>query len=958
MFSGIRSLLLGFTGSSDTNQDVNETVSSTEINNNSTILNDTNKSNQKEKTSLNNDATAILNAATTILTEQLVVPPRPSIEQLQASSHQLLPTLNEQQEIGFEHGIECNFEVKLIEDDTNNSKDKSSLGYSGDIDDDIDDDSWELLDYNDKQELKTSSLLQEAANIRKPNASLDGGASTSFTSNPNLSFENGNEVTALEESNDPLGGGDWTNLVTVSDADKTATGADASIESNDTGSNPEKKRNNNKKKKRNRKNRAIELVRGTTRVDDSEAFPELVSGVDVGFASSQLPTNYAEILKRGCKLDDNKQNSTLNHDVAKASTCKTDFEIISDDGGLESQLEIVGDKKTILEPSANPELCRAEDDNDESSNERSLSENSRCSSGNQTNQLKRLHYADYYDEIIPKHRHKKKVPLFISCKRRNILKLSKSTHSEVTETLNVNGRKNNYILDKPAQASKPTISIGSQKRKDAKLLARSMLLNENENDACESEPEDQGREQEVDEGSQEWRKQNSSKKSKKDRSKLIVSARKLAKETTSLMPPPPSSSMSQQPIASTSNAGGYDSSDVPEMDESWYVTPPPCFTGSKSHKMLQPKAKEDARENALIEHPSIYIAQNAMQQDRTLEASGSGSKVSNGLTNLNIDSNNKEAKASSASLSWSLWSNSFQDGDSLNDPNSPFEVDNSSESDDFDVMFDESIVVSKQQQQQPAVVVVVGQAGDPKLAVNMMNEHEHEHENENELDNENLVQADLVMLEPADDHKMSVNEEPSKASGKRPLTSVRPIKPERQPSWQLRRKRVNRRSLSGSSGSPSSELKKQKSTQASARPIGSTGSSNKTPTVEGSTAKPTSPSATSIIDRIGSSIFANLTNLASNFGPSSTCSLHSESRSPLDASNGVKSSLNNQHKMSVCLGHHQQQINRRPSSNQMSRKNQILKVSSASNKRPDRRTKMHKFMNGISVNRKVQTNYH
>lgn len=61
----------------------------------------------------------------------------------------------------------------------------------------------------------------------------------------------------------------------------------------------------------------------------------------------------------------------------------------------------------------------------------------------------------------------------------------------------------------------------------------------------------------------------------------------------------------------SASAAGNDSSDFPEMDESWYVTPPPCFTGSKNvanHQQEPEVAKEAARENALIEHPSIYVS--------------------------------------------------------------------------------------------------------------------------------------------------------------------------------------------------------------------------------------------------------------------------------------------------------------------------------------------------------------
>lgn len=72
-----------------------------------------------------------------------------------------------------------------------------------------------------------------------------------------------------------------------------------------------------------------------------------------------------------------------------------------------------------------------------------------------------------------------------------------------------------------------------------------------------------------------------------------------------------------------SNNCSNESSDIAEMDESWYVTPPPCFTGVKAKSQLDAshgqiasvvaKEAEAERENSLIEHPSIYIAGTSKQ---------------------------------------------------------------------------------------------------------------------------------------------------------------------------------------------------------------------------------------------------------------------------------------------------------------------------------------------------------
>lgn len=84
--------------------------------------------------------------------------------------------------------------------------------------------------------------------------------------------------------------------------------------------------------------------------------------------------------------------------------------------------------------------------------------------------------------------------------------------------------------------------------------------------------------------------------------------------------------------SSSSENQEFDSSDLgTEMEESWYVTPPPCFTGSKSSPMGPgySNKKSDDIENALIEHPSIYMP----TQSKSLDDSIKSSNKQQGKTN-------------------------------------------------------------------------------------------------------------------------------------------------------------------------------------------------------------------------------------------------------------------------------------------------------------------------------------
>lgn len=203
----------------------------------------------------------------------------------------------------------------------------------------------------------------------------------------------------------------------------------------------------------------------------------------------------------------------------------------------------------------------------------------------------------------------------------------------------------------------------------------------------------------------------------------------------------------------------------------------------------------------------------------------------------------------------------------------------------------------------------------------------------------------------ADEQSNSVKVKPTSAvAEKKSRVQVRPLEPERQPGWQLRKKRsrrhpfgtsqMNSNNTNAGNQQPKtllSSLKQSTDSAVSQQIGGKTGNANNV--VENSAR--VSPN---IIDRIGTSIVANLNSLTSSFPPGS---IPMQTRTAMqEAEKMRKTNLESN------------LINRRSlSKNYMARQNACARVSN-SNRRADRRLKMHTTPNGCSVNRKVQTNFH
>ena len=237
------------------------------------------------------------------------------------------------------------------------------------------------------------------------------------------------------------------------------------------------------------------------------------------------------------------------------------------------------------------------------------------------------------------------------------------------------------------------------------------------------------------------------------------------------------------------------------------------------------------------------------------------------------------------------------------------------------------------------------------------------------------------------------NNGPTMAVERRPPTQVRPIEPERRPGWQLKRQRSKRRSISSSgpssSSSPNSTIgggdvgpavgyqapsakhratahKKQRRQAAEAAPAGGRSDSPSSSSSVRST--PT------LIDRIGSSIVANINNLTNGLVASGAINSASNGPSVVGSagagSGGASSSVATddpqrrsgaQQGALACrpiLAETCNLVTRKRMSKSFLKRQNICAMQANSQRRPDRRLKMFATPNGCSINRKVQSNFH
>jgi hypothetical protein len=557
----------------------------------------------------------------------------------------------------------------------------------------------------------------------------------------------------------------------------------------------------------------------------------------------------------------------------------------------------------------------------------------------------------------------------------------------------------------------------------------------------------------------------------------------------------------------TLNGGSTESSDVADMDESWFVTPPPCFTGAvvksdESSKPGSPRTKEADRENALIEHPTVYIASAAPKKPaaraQTAASLASGSSTANRPKPVVA-----AGAAASRGTATELVAKSKRDGKSLMTFEGEFWNSNDDDDDDEDVLFDDEQFLptssSKMEKEQHAsernaaagpvnacVLQATQGGGDGgfeavrkrasakqprettrkkkapaktstvtkkpseskawknKFIVDVWDLDDNDNvesdfdnlfeptkdrkssaktkrqqqrrtkakKSSEDADDENVLGSDEMIascgasssvellsvkclashefedaenLEPPSGEQQNhvdakhevAQQRPSSASSsssaaaqaatqkgvenRRPPIQVRPIEPERVPSWQLKRQRSKRRALATVS-LVNKQL--QQSAQQTVSASSGAGSSAKIPVKarEDSLASSSSSRSTpTLIDRIGCSIVANLTSLTSGLvsnGAANYCAASNGQSSMAEGGGGgchertiaTKSNLNS-------LAASAQADRKRLSRGSMRRQNICAKQGNTL-RRPDRRLKLFATPNGCSINRKVHTSIH
>jgi len=922
MFSGLRSMIFGYSEPSDS-PDVS-------ANNESSSLSSANKI---------NDTSALLeqtlNAAATKFTEQLL-PPSPSIEQLQSSSHQLLPTLNEQHE----------------EDELKKRKQTEKVVEEANLDEDEDDecfnsDSWELLD------------LVEKSPVVSPN-SVDGKASGILKSSHQIQTTSRRDDST--ERNQKL---------KVSFETSISVDEKRGIEK--TGSKQQTKgRKKSKAKKVAMPDGVSSIEIGEKVSKNCDALKNEVRVSAKGQTVVPIPTlNYAAAVSTKLKADASNVDKT---NIGKPTSVSSESgpSILQLSGALKRNRPVSssswssGDEIEAIDSVWDSIQCESSGEGDRGEvveigracedNESLISSNfSDCEFG----------YEGLNDFVMR--------PKKAQNKRRGLSSTSNPLLISQGKRGADRSADNNLVSDSPLglepKNARPVSSKNSRPKKKKKLVishpSKSVDCSKKSSAALETKKD-------VSSPSKPFISQS-------DASSLSNSAR----SASHLMPPPPPS-RGPLKLNVASSSSGNDSSDIAEMDESWYVTPPPCFTGSnKLDGISKPKAKEADRENALIEHPSIYIA--STSKPVSSERENCRKRIGDSLVKQKAIVIKKVAKQSSPTYSGSeigvqkkspisatalapkdkpkSWENKFiitnwnyeADQDDVNDFDNLFEVENY----EPPKVTKKSKPKSKKQQQTKRTQTKSSRNESPSL-------HDLSAGYESDFSVSSPILVDItgnLCNESSNPTKPALcsDEEPQVAieNAFAPLervnklmverkapTHVRPIEPERQPGWQLKRKRSHRRRIGPSIAGtykatgrdPVRQLPPKLDTVvvqgASSSKCGSSSSSARsTPT---------------LIDRIGSSIVANLASLTSGFSPAAAQPLP---RVALEEVEKLNQSIARKSNTTANLV-----ARRQLSKGYLNRQNDCAKLG-GSNRRADRRLKMHATPNGCSINRKVQTNF-
>lgn len=923
-----------------------------------------------------------LNAATTKFTEQLL-PQQASIEELQTSNHQLLPSITEQHEEGqlWKKGEACG-ETEAIDDDVDVE------GFNAD--------SWELLDLVEQAEVDsvgltssvqkgdttTRGLCKSTGGILKSQNSGDENGHSQRRQKPKVSFEAPELVRSKHE------------------IEQTMSNATAAS--------------------------------GSDNVECAEKF-ELVGKADC----KKVPIlNYAKALSKKLATGANADptGSTLEPRPCSSTT--------NDENGAKVSTDSIGPVKRVRPTRISTSSWSSHDEDDnieqvdstnwEVSNEKNFKQttfgaavqidddadnDSIISSGFSDCDYGFGGINDYV--VRPKKANGKRgrtVSGSSSSINRMILGRSerKATNAKAKLTSAVETKNGSKSTD--AKDSKSEISRNSKSKKKRMIMTANKSVNLS--DFLKNKP---GNTKEV----------------------VGQNTHKLGLGT--------SLQVAQKP---TVNGGSTESSDIAEMDESWFVTPPPCFTKAaetdNSHKVESPKTKDDDQENALIEHPSVYIA-NAAPHGHAKVKSGATAKLKsvgvaktsstsskqdsigeslmtpadelwNSDEDESGDKSTGEKNASAAKFEYNAGPSAMQMG-KISDSNASeinvlggmkappstansnakdikkkpaklnektqaqsksasvalkpsenkawknkfivdvWDLDDNDDVDsDFDSLFEpakkrKSTKIKKPQQKQTkgkelaekslssGSTEIASFDYSPSSSVELLSVKSlvsAEFENHENLQPE--IKAMVANEQQVEDEPRGIVSQISKAGTghRRPPTQVRPLEPERVPSWQLKRQRSKRRPLT----TAVSVVNKQQNNICASK-------SSKAKNDPSASASSSSRSTPTLIDRIGCSIVANLTNLTSG--------LVSSGAMNYCQSNGQPSMMENQDRTIANksnFGKSAALASRKQLSRGSMRRQNICTKQGNTLRRPDRRLKLFATLNGCSINRKVHTNIH
>ena len=1070
MFSGIRSIIFGYS----------ETDGSTSNANSEPISPSASDGSIERSSSANNEHTSAalleqtLNAATTKFTEQLL-PQQASIDQLQSSSRQLLPSLNEQQE---EDELKKKKQAEL-------SSERNNIENDDDDDNGFEADSWELLDLVEKTGTEpttaVSSLVASSSlnsSVQKDDSSLlcksTSGILKSSSGNGNKSLENSTTLSQQLRQR-PKVSFETPDLV----KDKHE------IERIKPKGNNSRNKNNDKRNKHSEGLPTIRCIRrhqlplakanaknfqksanskqaDYANCDKSKTMESSVDTkltkdlgiektiVSVGSNIVKGPVlNYAAALlvkpnkvetspeKASASASGSGSQQAVRKDVVaslkSSGAVKRNRPVSTSSWSSSDELETVDGNRKELEGAARKttnskdgkaadEKVEMKEDDDESLMSSGFSD---CDYG----------YDGFNDFIMRPKRANSKKSRKVSASSSSSALVSMGKRSDRTRAA--------PIVKAPAKETEakevpPNVSASS---KNVKPKKKKMILSPSTNCTDFLKPR-----LDVEQ-------------------KVVVKSVPEARKASLMMPPPPPSKQSQ---AGSSNSSGNDSSDMADMEGSWYVTPPPCFTGANKlpddGKARQPKVA--ARENALIENPSIYIAsslkkqvvatvksnsvscisssrpivlkkaaKNAKPQSKPVETKDANTEAriedSAWLSdNDDIDfdeanllddflpakkaSKTKQAAKSAGKVRLSIetapnkaanvqksaqenrskdivpsgvkeggkkaWRNKFMvddwDLDDQEDPDSDFDI-WSNEMDDARSKKKKKKVNGKGRRQQgtkeqqkktsmpksvegslslldsavgyesdvsiqsPALVgVIEGSSGGSNSADSV------ELISMKTVSTPDLIGDDLAESSEIsnDDQENQLIPECNNKSASVERRQVRPIEPERRPGWQLKRQRSKRRLLSSTA-------------LVSSKQVLATRGVTKVGGQSGAESDSSSPSRSTLIDRIGSSIVANLTNLTSNLMTSSAmpaCVGATQNR-PMSSAFEESERMN---QVQVVRSAVSDLVGRKQLSKGSLRRQNVCARPSNSLRRPDRRLKMVNTPNGVSINRKTHTNFH